>query len=104
MLKGHSKSPDCTASVHKYFILGELIYWHLAVSGVKSLLRIRTLDDVTLLSEASLLPRLRELKLQSEGYESMTQHSSDIMSEVRYVLHSTFNINLCAEAFNQLTL
>ena len=73
-------------SVHKSFNLGDLIYLHLAVSGLQTLLRIRLLDDVTSLSETGLLPRLRELKLhhkwQSEGYESMTQQSSDIMSEV----------------------
>ena len=59
--------------------------------GVEAQLRIAALDDVTLPAETDLLPRLREMKLrhfaQSEGYETMTQYSSDIVSEVTRSLY-----------------
>ena len=48
--------------------------------------KIHPPEDATLIAETELLPRLREMKLrttaQSEGYETMTQHSSEDMSEV----------------------
>ena len=54
--------------------------------GVEALLKIHPPEDATHLSETELLPRLRGMKLrhtaQSEGYETMTQDSSDIVSEV----------------------
>ena len=58
----------------------------LPVVGVQSQLRIPILEDISILQEPKLLSRLREMKLHntthSEGYETMTQHSSDIVSEV----------------------
>ena len=52
--------------------------------GVEAQLSINTSGDTT---ETKLPSRLRETKLrhtaQSEGYETMTQYSSDIVSEVK---------------------
>ena len=63
--------------------------------GFQSCLRIDPPKDVTLPPERDLLPRLREMRLrhtaQSEGYETMTQYSSDIVSEVK---HTYFGISL----------
>ena len=57
------------------------------VSGVKSKLRVEFLEDDTRRVETQLLQRLREKKPrhasgESEGYETMTQDSSDVTSEV----------------------
>ena len=66
---------------------------------VEAQLRIATFDDVTLPAETDLLSRLREMKLrhfaQSEGYETMTQYSSDIVSEVARSLYllSTYMVS-----------
>ena len=57
--------------------------------GVEALIRLHPPQDATYLSELELLPRLREIKLrhtaQSEGYETMTQHSIDTVSEVKHI-------------------
>ena len=65
----------------------KMIYSYLPFSGFQSQLIIHLPEDVTFLSETHLLPRLREMKLrhtaQSEGHETMTQGSSDIVSQVK---------------------
>ena len=64
----------------------KMICSYLPPLGFQSYLRIDPAEDVALLSETNPLSRLREMKLrhtaQSEGYETMTQDSSDIVSEV----------------------
>ena len=59
--------------------------------GAEAQLRIATFDDATLPTETGLLSRLPEMTLrhtaQSEGYETMTQHSSDMVSEVTRSLY-----------------
>ena len=59
-------------------------------SGIECRLKIHHPQDDTLLMETKLSSRLREMKLRhtarSEGYETMTEHSSDIVSEVKYFL------------------
>ena len=66
---------------------------------VEAQLRITAFDDVTLPAETDLLSRLREMKLrhfaQSEGYETMMQYSSDIISEVTPSLYllSTYMVS-----------
>ena len=56
--------------------------------GIQAQLKIRPPEDTPFLQQVGLLSRVRETKLrhkaQSEGYETMTQHSSDIASEVPY--------------------
>ena len=59
--------------------------------GVEVQLRITTSDDATLPADTDLLSRLQEMKLrhfaQSEGYETMMQYSSDIVSQVTRSLY-----------------
>ena len=68
-------------------------------SGIECRLRIHSPEDAALIAETNLLPRLREMKLrhtaQSEGYETMTQGSSDIVSEVKHILLFTIYIQIC---------
>ena len=75
----------CLLRSHRRTVLCKIIYF--CLSGVDSRLRICPPEDATLLPETKLLPRLREMKLrntaQSEGYETMTQHSSDMTTEVK---------------------
>ena len=65
----------------------KMIYSYLSLLGFQPYLRIHPPEDVTLPPETDLLSRLREMKLrhtaQSEGYDTMTQYSSDIVSEVK---------------------
>ena len=55
------------------------IYLYLVSLGVRSRIRIHPPDNVTLVPEIYLV-QVKTTK--SEGYETMTQHSSDVMSEV----------------------
>ena len=71
---------------------------YLDSSGVECCLKIHPPEKVTLLPGTHLLPRLRKIKLrptaQSEGYETMTQGSSDITSQVKNFLF-TIDILTC---------
>ena len=73
------------SSLFTYFIhLGILL------SGIEVRPRIATVEDATLPKETDLLSKLPEMTLrhtaQSEGYETMMQHSLDIVSEVNRIL------------------
>ena len=54
--------------------------------GVESQLRVHSPADV-----GDLLSRLQEMKLcrttQSEGYDTISHHSSEIVSEVTHILY-----------------
>ena len=60
------------------------------VSGVEAQLRIHPPEDAALYQETQLSLRVKEMKLHpktlSEGYETMTPDSSDIVSEVKQIL------------------
>ena len=60
----------------------KVIQLNLALLGVQCKLRIQSPDVVTRLLERDLLSRFKKMATESEGYETMTEHSSDIMSEV----------------------
>ena len=60
-------------------------------------MRIHPPEGATLPPEPDLLPKKREKlrhTVQSEGYETMTQHSVDTASEVKHykIYHKTFFI------------
>ena len=70
--------------------LSILISLDCTILGVETQLGIHPPDDTTLCPETQLSFRIRPMKLgdteQSEGYETMTPDSSDILSEVKLIL------------------
>ena len=82
---------DCLVDVYKviYNVRSKRFICILLLLGIPSRVRIHPPEHATLLPETELLPKLLKIKLrptaQSEGYDTMTQHSSDITSEVKHI-------------------